>query len=182
PVPPTPTPTPSTNITFLADPLTVNEGQCTTFSWLVTGVKAVYFNDEGVAGDDNGQPVTREECPTQTTTYTLRVVQQNDEEIVKKITIKVNVKPEAPSDLAVDERMQDGFRLTWTDNSTVEKGFRLYNADTRELLKTFGKDAEGGTISGLACGVTVRLYLVAFNDVGESPPSNTVSEATLGCS
>lgn len=183
PVPPTATPTgpPQASITFSAKPLAIDAGQCTVFSWLITNVQAVYFQDEGVAGDDNGLPVTKEECPQKTTTYTLRIIKLDDQQETREITITVNAKPDAPSNLAIAERLQDGFKFTWTDNSDIEDGFKLYNADNNETLKTFAADATAGTTTGLACDTAYRLYLVAFNDIGESPPSNIVVDQTLSC-
>jgi uncharacterized protein YraI len=70
---PTPTFTPTTpsppdvSIEFDADPTEINGGECTQVTWKVTGVKAVYYQDQGVAGEDR-----RKECPPETTTYRLR--------------------------------------------------------------------------------------------------------------
>ncbi len=178
---PTPTSPPETTISFSAVPLSIEKGACTTFSWLVTNVKAVYFQGEGVAGDADGLPVERQECPTQTTTYGLRVVKLDDTEETREITITVASKPDAPSDLALVQALPDALSLSWVDNSTDETGFRLYDADSNAVRATFNADATGGTISGLTCGTTYNLYLVAFNDVGESSPGNTLTVTTTAC-
>lgn len=189
PVPATPTPTvtptlppDSAVINFSATPLSIDAGKCTTFSWLVSNVKAVYFEGEGVPGDNNGQPVTRQECPAETTTYALRVIKQNNEEVTNRITITLNnQKPAAPSDVRIDERLTDGFRFKWDDNSNNEVGFRLYNADTNEVLAKFDENAESGKTTKLTCNQAYRLYIVAYNDSGESKPSNIVTDQTLDC-
>lgn len=178
---PTPTSPPSTTISFSAVPLSIEKGACTTFSWLVTNVKAVYFQDEGVAGDADGLPVERQACPTQTTVYTLRVVKLDDTEETREITITVATKPDAPSNLALVQALPDALSLSWEDNSTNETGFRLYDAGSNAVRATFNADATGGTISGLTCGTTYNLYLVAFNDVGESSPGNTLTVTTTAC-
>jgi len=92
-IPPTSTPTatgtatqPAEQIEFSASPETIEGGECTTVSWNVTGVKAVFYQDQGVPGVDS-----RKECPTSTTTYTLRVIRQNDQEITTQVTVKVNI-------------------------------------------------------------------------------------------
>lgn len=182
---PTATPTlpPDTaSISFSADPLLIDEGKCTTFSWLVSNVKAVYFQNEGVPGEaENGQPVKKEMCPTKTTTYELKVVKQNDEVVVNKITITVNRKPEPPSDLKVDKKLENGFELKWDDDSDNEDGFRLYNADSNTVIKTFDANTVSGKTIDLNCGESYRLYLVAFNEIGESKPGNIVTDQTSTC-
>ncbi|MFQ5578925.1 MAG: fibronectin type III domain-containing protein, partial [Anaerolineae bacterium] len=129
----------------------------------------------------NGKPVTQEACPTKTRSFTLKVIKQNDEEVIQEITIRVRRKPNAPSGLDIDVRREDGFELLWVDNSGNETGFRLYDADSNEALKTYSADAQSGKITSLDCGVTYRLYIVAFNKVGESSPSNIVAQETLNC-
>ena len=180
---PTPSPTvaPTTTISFSADPLTISPGECTTVSWLVTNVKAVYYQGEGVAGDDNGQPVRREECPIETTLFSLRVVKPDDSDETREITVTVVAKPDAPTDLTVTAVLTDGFSLQWVDHSDNETGFRLYDANANTQLASFGADQTTGTVNGLACGQSYRLYVVAFNDAGESGFSNILEEQTAAC-
>jgi hypothetical protein len=70
-VPPTPSATPSgtPSIDFRADKTDLEIWECTTLRWDVENVRAVYLDDRGVVGHG-----TREVCPNDTTTYTLRVV------------------------------------------------------------------------------------------------------------
>jgi hypothetical protein len=181
---PTPTATNSLepNILFSANPTEINEGACTTFSWVVTNVKAVFFEDEGVAGDNNGQAITREECPSATKTFTLRVIRLDDGGQQEDIQIIVRPKPKAPESLQVTEVFTESFALSWSDESTDEIGFRLYDADADKVLADFeDADITTGTVSRLSCGASYRIYLVAYNNVGESKPSNIVTEATLAC-
>lgn len=182
---PTPTPTPTRsvdpNVSFSADPTEIDEGQCTTFTWLVSNVKAVYFEDEGVAGDNNGQAITRRECPTRTKTYTLRIIRLDDQEVTEQIKITVRAKPNRPDNFEITEVLVDGFRVQWDDESDNEDEFRVYNADTNKILETFERNDIGGTIPGLDCGKSYRLYVVAHNEIGESAPSNIVVEETAAC-
>lgn len=76
---------PAESIEFYADRTTITQGECVTIGWDVEGIKAVYFEDAGVTGQE-----TREVCPTTTTTYTLRVVRTDDSEVQRQITITVN--------------------------------------------------------------------------------------------
>jgi hypothetical protein len=76
---------------FSADRAAVRPGECVNLRWHVEGVKAVYFymegepwQDHGVAGE-GGQQV----CPSQTTTYCLRVVKADDSVEIHYIGITV---------------------------------------------------------------------------------------------
>jgi uncharacterized protein YraI len=181
---PVPTPTVSTDptINFSATSTSLKSGECTTFSWLVTNAKAVYFDGQGVAGDNNGQPVTKQECPRETKTYRLRVVRVDDREEIRDIQISVQPKPQAPENLQIVEVLQQGFRLSWRDESSNEDGFRIYDADENDVLLSVDDDETTATVSGLDCNTTYRLYVVAYDsDAGESAPSNIVTEQTLTC-
>lgn len=79
---------PPAQINFWVDNGTINVGQCTTLRWDVQNVKAVYLNDQGVAGKGSQQV-----CPTSTTTYTLRVVKQDDSQETRQVTVNVNTVP-----------------------------------------------------------------------------------------
>jgi hypothetical protein len=69
--PPTASPTPPTSpsIDFRADKTDLDVWECTILRWDVENVRAVYLDGRGVVGHG-----TREVCPNDTTTYTLRVV------------------------------------------------------------------------------------------------------------
>jgi hypothetical protein len=71
-------------IQLTADAYQVPEGGCTTLRWRAQGVRAVYLNDEGVAGED-----TKQVCPTATKTYTLRVVGNDNTSSSRSVTIAV---------------------------------------------------------------------------------------------
>ena len=85
-VPPTASPTPSgsPSIDFRADRTELDEWECTTLRWDVENVRAVYLDDRGVTGHG-----TREVCPEETTTYTLRVVLTDGSTQDETLTITV---------------------------------------------------------------------------------------------
>ena len=182
---PTPTPTTSPNepiVQFSANSTQLQAGECTTFSWLVTNVQAVFFEDEGVRGDDNGGPVTQQECPDETTTYTLRVTRLDGQDQIAEIEITVSPRIAAPADLTVEEVQTESVKLAWDDTSDEEDGFRVYNADDGEIIDDFVDGTITATIPNLNCNTTYEFYVVAYNlDRGESVPSNTVSATTLAC-
>ncbi len=82
---PTPTPTATPGAQFSVTPTSIEGGQCVQVAWNVTGVKEVYYQDQGVSGTDK-----RTECPASTTTYVLRVVKQDNTEQTEKITVEVS--------------------------------------------------------------------------------------------
>ena len=90
PLPPTATP-PSPTISFTVNgttAVTINSGQCVTVAWSTANVQAVYYQNVGVTGTDS-----RQECPTTTTTYTLRVVQPDNSETNRTVTVNVGAAP-----------------------------------------------------------------------------------------
>ena len=96
---PRPTQTPSPNISFTVDRTSIKAGECVTFSWNVQNVKAVYFYADGESWQQNGVAGTGSsvECPPQTTTYYLRVVNPDDSVEVRQITIQVEPVVGAPT-------------------------------------------------------------------------------------
>jgi len=60
-------------VSFYADQTSLNAGACTTLHWSVDNVDAVYLNEEGQAGNSS-----KLVCPTQSVTYTLKVVKGSD--------------------------------------------------------------------------------------------------------
>ena len=95
--PPTPTPLPATatppspTISFTVNgttAVTINSGQCVTVAWSTANIQAVYYQNAGVTGTDS-----RQECPTTTTTYTLRVVLPGGSETNRTVTVNVGAAP-----------------------------------------------------------------------------------------
>jgi hypothetical protein len=101
PSPGNPVAPPSNPFNLQATQTTVQPGQCTTISWNVSNVAAVYFGDganmQGVGGNDS-----RQVCPTQTTTYHLRVVYNNGQTVDQPITIYVQNTSQNPANFRAD--------------------------------------------------------------------------------
>jgi len=81
----TPTPTPLLATYLRVDDPTVCSGRCTTLRWDVDQIKGVYLDGKGQTGHG-----TKVVCPTETQTYTLRVVLNDGREQADKITVKVS--------------------------------------------------------------------------------------------
>ena len=99
PIPPATTaPTPGPVISFVVDNNSINYGECTTIRWDVENISGVYFQDEGVTGHE-----TRQVCPTNTTTYSLRVDHAGGVEN-REITLDVIGAPAGPTSGEVETK------------------------------------------------------------------------------
>lgn len=122
-----PTQTPVPGITFTVNRSDIRAGECVTFNWKVSNVKAVYFFSEGERWQDHGVAgeASQQECPPFTTTYYLRVVKPDDSVDTRQITINVAAAPEAPviSRFTVDPPNQitlgQCVTLRWTVGGSV---------------------------------------------------------------
>jgi heat shock protein HslJ len=96
PVPP-PTATPEAQLSLWADRTTIDQGQCTTLNWAVENVQAVWVYPRGAdftrfpRTGVGSEPV----CPTETTTYEMRVLQRDGSTVFREVTI--NVVGQAPT-------------------------------------------------------------------------------------
>jgi ABC-type amino acid transport substrate-binding protein len=92
---PQPSPTPAPGVAFWADSYQLQGGQCTGIHWDVQNVQAVYFYQQGQSWENNG--VTGKEdrtvCPTQSTTYYLRVEYTNGAVETRELRIQVAAAP-----------------------------------------------------------------------------------------
>lgn len=77
-------PPPPFTINFWADRTEIRRGECTTLRWDVQGVRAVYYQDQGVAGVSSNQ-----ECPGSDRTYRLRVVRVDGVEERREVFVRV---------------------------------------------------------------------------------------------
>jgi len=122
PPPTTAPPTAAPQIEFSADRTHIQRGECATLTWRVENVREVYLDGEGVAGQGS-----RRVCPERDTTYTLRVITYNGEEI-RQVTITVSEPPTPiPTGSLV---VVGGLHLSATDvqvGQTIEASFRVRN-------------------------------------------------------
>ena len=94
PATPTPIPTPEVpSLNFWADRTTINQGECTTLRWSVANIQAVWVYEAGQ--DWQRFPATgdgsRQVCPSQTTTYEMRV--QLRDNSIQTLQLRINVNP-----------------------------------------------------------------------------------------
>jgi len=78
-------------INFWADRTSINSGECVTLQWAVEGIREVYYLGSGSLYEGVTGSGSRSECPTTTTTYTLRVIKIDGTTTDRSVTITVNV-------------------------------------------------------------------------------------------
>lgn len=90
--------------------------------------------------------------------------------------------PAAPTDLSAEQDESGSVLLTWRHNGDNEQGVNIYSENGETLLTTI--DAAGvteATIENLPCDTQVSFLVRAYNEAGESPPSQIVSLRTAPC-
>jgi hypothetical protein len=90
--------------------------------------------------------------------------------------------PAAPTGCGVQSLGSLQIRVTWTDASHNEDGFRIERSDAGGAFAGAGTVAPGVvtfTDTGLTDGVSYTYRVVAFNAAGDSAPSNTGSATAV---
>jgi len=125
---PLPTQTPSPNISFSASPESIQQGQCSTFTWSTSNVQAVYLYPQGEPWQNYGVPGegSRVVCPPETTTYDLRVVKNDSSVEIRTVTVHVTPNASAPviSRFTVEPPYEitlgQCVQITWAVQGTVD--------------------------------------------------------------
>ena len=103
--------------------------------------------------------------------------------IVDLVTRASNTVPEAPSGLGASALSSSSIRLTWTDNSGNEAGFKIERSpDGSSGWTQVQLTAAGATTwddSGLSPGTTYYYRVRATNSAGDSAYSNVANATTL---
>ncbi|MBN1673997.1 MAG: fibronectin type III domain-containing protein, partial [Kiritimatiellae bacterium] len=90
--------------------------------------------------------------------------------------------PAAPSSLAAAAQSATSIRLTWTDNSSNETGFKIdrrkSGATTWERIATPAANATSYTDSGLTGSTQYYYQVKATSSAGDSPYSNVAAATT----
>lgn len=160
---PTPNPPPATpmpEISFGADRTTINQGECTTLRWSVANIQAVWVYPLGEQFERfprTGQG-TEQVCPTQTTTYEMRVLQRDGSVIFRQVTINVS-----------------GAALTGTRWEVVNfnngRGALVSLLPGTRVTLEFG--ADGRVTGSSGCNTFFSSYQVSGNSIVIGPPSST---------
>ena len=189
PPPPAPIPNPAPNpsggtatISFVANPATIAAGQCSTLRWDVENVREVYFEGAGVAGHGEQQ-----QCPAQTTTYSLITILNDGSPRTTTATITVSGNapspggqtPSAPANLRVTATTRTSARIAWDDRANNEDGFEL-QVEGGASVRTNANETQY-EMAGLTCNRAYNFRVRAFNAAGNSAWSNQVTAQTLAC-
>ncbi len=178
---PTPAPTPippSATISFRADPTVINEGDCTALTWNVENIQAVWVYPQGSNYQDS--PVTgsgsMSVCPTQTTTYEMRIQHTDGSIEFRAVTVTVNPSNSLGntswfvSSLYVNQVPVPGSSMSiWFGgggNVSVNGGCNSYNG----TYTVSGSNLSFGPLAGtrMSCGQTLdtqeQAYLSALGE------------------
>jgi hypothetical protein len=93
----------------------------------------------------------------------------------------VEEAPAAPSSLAVEVVSSTSLRLTWTDNSANEDGFRIQQSldgTTWALVASVGSGTQAYLQTGLKSATRYYFRVQAYNEAGVSVYSNKASATT----
>ncbi len=148
-----PVETPVVTILFDADSKGINEGDCTTLRWKVENVREVYVYPVGEPWQDYPQAGegSEEVCPTETTTYEMRVVLQDNTVQLSQITVEVKA----------------GNPLAATNWSLVSMNVNQVPIPDTTLTASF--DAAGGVSGDAGCNTYNGSYTVRGNTLTIGP-------------
>lgn len=135
-------------IEFTAETYQIAKGQCTTLHWRVTGVRAVYLNNQGVPGESSQQV-----CPEASITYELRVEDTNGAITIKRLNIAV-----VPANTVAIRFWADQYTLKPGDCTTLHWNVQ----NVREVFL----DEQGvpGVSSKPACPAGTQYYRLRVTD------------------
>ena len=152
----------------------ITQGQCATIRWDVQGVEGLYYQGQGVTGQGE-----RQECPTQTTTYELRVAHRDGSQTTH--TVRINVSgggQQAAIMLWVNGRFADDSNdatygridlcgietsnLSWQVTNAGEVGLREYCVDQYDCENAWALDSSAGYRTYQRTDVVGRNSLFVF--------------------
>jgi hypothetical protein len=90
--------------------------------------------------------------------------------------------PTAPSGLTATVASCSQVNLSWTDNSSNESGFKIYNSGGTLITTISTANTTTYSVTGLTASTTYSYYVVSYNGAGNSSNSNTASATTPACS
>jgi len=139
----------------------------------VTAANAISFNNTSLT------------CDT-TYLYRVRAYNHNGSSAYSNV-ITASTKPclEPPTNLQATATSTTSIKLTWTDASDNENGFRIERALSGSTSWTqiaqVAANTSTYTNTGLTCSSTYQYRVFAYDAIGDSMPSNIASENTVVC-
>ncbi len=190
PASPTPTDTPTltptatgqpTQIEFNISPTNIEGGDCVNITWNVSGVREVYFEDQGVGGSAN-----MTDCPKESKTYEFRVIRLDGSEYKEEIRVEVNnpivsagsIQIPADKSIDFDKGKVSGDDFDWE----VDDNTRLFKARDGVQLAPMRDVSD---LRNLSKGDCENAGFGAYDSIdgsdGASDPNNTLIEGRSAC-
>jgi hypothetical protein len=139
----------------------------------VTAANATSFNNTSLTCDTSYRYRVRAYNHNGTSTYS------------NVLTASTNPCLEAPANLQAAATSTTAIKLTWTDASDNESGFRIELAPAGSTSWTQVAQVAANTTTytntGLTCSTAYQYRVFAYDAIGDSLPSNTASESTVVC-
>ncbi len=170
PLPP-PTATPSAQISFWAERTTLEQGQCTTLRWSVEHVQAVWVYPQGeryYRFPRTGQG-SEQVCPTNTTTYEMRILLRDGSATFREVTISVAGPPPTVAPSPVPDPLS-GTRWEVV-NYNNGRGALVTLLDASRIALDFGTDGQASGNAG--CNNFFASYQVNGNNITVGQPAST---------
>ena len=120
------------SISFWADRYSITSGECVTLQWALEGILEVYYLGDGSLNEGVTGAGSRPECPTTTTTYSLRVVKSDG--TIETPAVTITVGSAAMPDLFVSEFSLDP--ATPTKGQAVNVRVGVYNQGSASVSGT----------------------------------------------
>ncbi len=156
-------------ISFWADRTTVNQGDCTRLHWDVQNVQGVWVYPQGERYDRFprvGQDSERV-CPSNTTTYEMRVLQRDGSTVFRTVTINVNAAP-TPTPVPAPANPLAGTRWEAV-NINDGSGLSTLISDTAATVE-FGGNGQANGNAG--CNTFNAPYSVNGSSINIGVPSS----------
>lgn len=171
-----------------ADTLTGTVVSCATDSETVTltetgAATEVFRNSGGLTtqaydGSATNNDGTLECNDTATITATFTDPQDSSDTETDTSTATGDTIPTAPSSFAGSAPSSTSITWTWTDNSSNEDGFKLYNSSNTLIATIATANTTSYTETSLTKGTSYTRKLVSYNDAGNSSYSGSASVTT----
>jgi hypothetical protein len=164
-------------IEFSVDRTTIASGECITLSWRVEDVQAVHLFREGQNWQDQGVTGSgsRQECPTNSTTYHLRVTLPDGSVEMRSIAIQVQQVAAAPPTIQAFSVNPPG---TIAQGQSVMVGWAVAGEATRiSLLRDSDVLWDGAPTNGQIQDTPSQQGLVTYMIVVKGPQGESRAEA-----
>ena len=154
-----------------------------TVSLTETGAATEVFRNAGLttalyagSNTNNNGTLTCSNAATITATYT--DPQDGTDTRSDTATATSDTIPTAPSSFAGSAPSSTSITWTWTDNSSDETGFKLYDSSNTLIATISTANTTSYTETGLTKGVVYTRKLAAYNNAGNSSYSGSASVTT----